>query len=310
MIDLHLHLDGALRTATILALADKAGVALPERTVTELEKHVTVGPECRSLVDFLRCFDVFLPVLRSAEAMERVAFELVEDQRRDGVTYFEARYAPILQAQPGFPLEASVEAVLAGLTRGDPSRRWGLILCALRDHPPETSLATARAAVSFRDRGVVGFDIAGNEAAPAAPHRPAFDYVRRHDLPATAHAGEAGPAANIAEAIDALGARRIGHGVRVVDDPELLRRAIDRGIVFEQCLTSNLQTRSVRSLAEHPFPRLLRAGALVTLNTDDPAVSRITLSGELELAKRAFALSDREIERVAENAARAAFGRP
>jgi len=309
-IDLHLHLDGALRTRTILELAAKAGVPLPARSVEELEKHITVGPDCRSLPDFLRCFGVFLPVLRSAEAMERAAFELAEDQRRDGVVYFEARYAPCLQAGPGFPLEASVEAALAGLTRGDPGRRWGLILCALRDWPPAASLETVRTAVRYRGRGVVGFDIANDERAPAAPHREAFDHARRHGLPVTVHAGEAGPAANIAEAIDVLGARRIGHGVRVVDDPAVLRLAIDRGIVFEQCLTSNLQTRSVPSLDAHPFPRLLREGARVTLNTDDPGVSRVTLSGELEMATRAYGLTDADHARLYANAVGGSFAEP
>jgi len=303
-IDLHLHLDGAVRTRTILELADRARVALPATTVADLEKHVTVGPDCRSLLDFLARFDVFLPALRSAPAMERIALELAEDQRADNVLYFEARYAPLLQA-PELSIDASVEAVLAGLARGAPDRRWGVILCALRNAPPATSVATARAAVRRRDRGVVGFDIAGDERAPAAPHQEAFDIVRDAGLPVTVHAGEAGPASNIREAIEALGARRIGHGLRVVDDPKLLRDCIDRRIAFEQCLTSNLQTRSVASLADHPFAPLLREGALVTLNTDDPAVSRITLSGEHALAERAFGPLD--WERVYMNSVDAAF---
>ncbi|MBI2932264.1 MAG: adenosine deaminase [Planctomycetes bacterium] len=308
-IDLHLHLDGALRPQTILDLAEKAKVRLPARSVRRLQKHITVSSRCRSLAQFLRCFQVFLPVLKSAEAMERAAYELCEDQARDGVVYFETRFAPILQARPGFPLEASVEAALAGLRRGgrDFGVRWGLILCALRDHPPSTSMATARAAAHARDQGVVGFDIANDERRAAAPHRGAFDYARRHDLPVTVHAGESGPAANIREAITRLNARRIGHGVRVVDDPELLDQIIEKRVTLEMCLTSNLQTRSVRRIQDHPLPRLLAMGAAVTLNTDDPAISRITLSREYKLAAKAFALTGRHFARLYENAVDGAF---
>lgn len=305
-IDLHLHLDGAIRTRTILDLGREHGVPLPAKTARALERHVTVSPRCRSLGDFLRCFCVFLPVLRRPAAMERIAYELCEDQAKDGVAYFEARYAPILQP---FPIEASIEAVLAGLERGrrDFGVRWGLILCALRDHPPETSLATARAAVRFRDRGVVGFDIANDERAPATPHADAFRLAREGGVSITVHAGEAGPAGNIREAIDLLGARRIGHGLRVVEDPALLDRAIERGIVFEMCLTSNLQTRSVAAIHDHPFPKLLRRGLAVTLNTDDPAVSRITLSHELAMAGRAFGLEAADFARIYGNAVAGAF---
>lgn len=304
-LDLHLHLDGAIRTRTILELADDLGVTLPARTEKALERRVTVTPHCRSLLDFLKCFDVFMPVTRSATAMERIAYELCEDQAADGVVYFEARYAALLQA-PALTIVESVEAALEGLRRGqrDFKIRAGLILCGMRTSPPATTLATAKVAVSHP--GVVGLDIAGDERAPLAPHAAAFRFARKHDLPFTIHAGEAGPARNVREAIE-LGASRIGHGIRVVEDAETLEFAVKRGVTFEICLTSNLQTRGVASLKRHPIGRLRAAGARVTLNTDDPAVSRITLSDEYEVAAKTFGFGERDFAEFEENARRAAF---
>lgn len=300
-IDLHLHLDGAIRTRTIAALADEQGVRLPK----PLERHVTVGRSCRSLQDFLRCFDNFLPVLRTARAIERVAYELCEDCAADGVIYFEARYAPHLQNGDTFRLEESVQGALEGLRRG--RRDFGvennLLLCFLRPDPAH-SMRTAKAAVKF---GAAGVDLAGDERAPAAPHEPAFRHARKHDLPITVHCGEAGPAANVAEAVDRIGARRVGHAVRAADDPRLLERLVQRGVTVEASLTSNLQTRAVRSLRFHPLPLFRRAGVRVTLNTDDPRVSRTTLSREYTLAARAFGFGLEDFRELLGFAVDAAF---
>jgi adenosine deaminase len=306
-IDLHLHLDGAIRTRTILELAGELGVKLPAKTVKGLERYVTVSSRCRSLVEFLRCFDRFMPVTRSARAMERIAYELCEDQAADGVVRFEARYAALLQA-PALTIEESVDAAASGLRRGrrDFKVEAGLILCGMRTAPPSTTLETVK--VALRHRDVVGLDIAGDERAPLAPHAAAFRLARRKGLPFTIHAGEAGPAANVREAIE-LGASRIGHGIRAAEDPAVVELANRRGVTFEICLTSNLQTRGVASLQDHPVTRLRRAGARVTLNTDDPAVSRITLSGEYALASRVLGWGEREFRDVESNARRATFRR-
>ncbi len=308
-IDLHLHLDGAVRTRTILEQAERLRVRLPARTVHGLEKHVTVGRDCRSLRDFLDRFDVFLPALRSAESMERIAYELCEDQARDGVVYFETRFAPLLQDSGAFAMEDSVEAALSGLRRGerDFGVRWGMILCCLRQENPRLSLNTVGVARAFRTRGVVGVDLAGDEAAPASSHAEAFRRARRADLPITIHAGEAGPAENIREAIEVLGASRIGHGTKLADDPRLVEEVARRGIAIEVCLTSNLQTRSVSSLSRHPFARLRKAGVRVTINTDDPAISRTTLSREYARAAKTFGLTRRDFGELYENSVRAAF---
>lgn len=300
-IDLHLHLDGAVRMGTIRSLAREQGVRLPR----PLAPHVTVDASCRSLLDFLRRFDVYLPLLRSPEAVERIAFELAEDCAKDGVVYFETRYAPMLQDGPSCSLEESVQAALRGLQRG--RRKFGvesgLILCFMRTNP-EQSLRTAKAAHRY---GAAGIDIAGEESAPATPHEPAFRFAIKQGLPVTVHAGEAGPVANVWEAIDRLGARRIGHGVRAVEDPRLLRRLARDRILIESCITSNLQTGAVKSLSRHPVRTFLESDIPVCLNTDDPQISRTMLSREYALAARGLGFTGPDFRRMQEHALTAAF---
>ncbi|MBI5367533.1 MAG: adenosine deaminase [Planctomycetes bacterium] len=309
-IDLHLHLDGALRVATIAELARERRVPLPTYDPQRLRHYVQVGPRCRSVAEFLATFRYFYPVLADAAALERVAYELCEDQSRAGVIYFEARYAPVLLAHARFRPAETVRAVLRGLEAGgrDFGVAWGLILCCYRGAPPASSTATVRLAAAARDRGVVGIDLAGDERRhSAAPHQRAFDLARRLGVPATLHAGESAPPAGVRDALDLQHARRIGHGVHLEEDPDLAARVRDRRVPLEMCMTSNLQTRVVRRAADHPFGRFLRAGFCVTLNADDPGVSGITLIDEWRRAARTFDLSLAELRTVALNGAEAAF---
>lgn len=299
-IDLHHHLDGAIRVGTILELARRFRVPLPARTASGLAPHVQVRSRCRTLAGFLRKFNAFYPILPHAETLERIAYEACEDQARDGVVYFETRFAPVLCAGPGFTMEDAVRAALRGLRRGgkDFGVRWGLILCCYRGFA-EASKATIALAEKL---GCAGVDLAGDERRyPLAPHAAA---LRRTHLPLTIHAGEAGPGRNVVEALRA-GARRIGHGVHLGGGAlEAVRRA---GATLEMCLTSNLHTGTVRSLRDHPFPRYYRAGLRVTLNTDDPGVSGITLSGEFLRAHRAFGLREEDFLKIVRFAQDAAF---
>lgn len=301
-IELHHHLDGALRVGTILELGRRLGVALPADTAAGLRPHVTIPRRCRSLAEFLRTFDVFVPVLRSAASLERAAYEACEDQADDGVIYFETRFAPSLMTAPGFGMEAAVRAALRGLRRG--RRDFGvearLILCLYRGDPPAVSLRV----VSLAHRlGCAGIDLAGDERRHPAPDAAAFTRAHALGVPITVHAGEAGPERNIGQAMR-LGARRIGHGIALRRLVEEVRR---REVTIEMCLTSNLHTGQVPSLRRHPFGRLWKSGVDLTLNTDDPAVSAIRLSGELELARDAFGLRRADLMRLQAQAARAAF---
>lgn len=310
-IDLHLHLDGAIRVPTIAELGDELGIKLPSSDPKQLAKFVQVDRDCRSLSDFLKRFEVFCPLLPFAKTQERIAYELCEDCQRDNVIYFEARFAPALAASPKFTMEDAVAAALEGFRRGqrDFGIRCGLILCCYRSISVLENVATVKLAHKYRERGVIGIDLAGDETQfAAAPHAEAFALARQLELPITIHAGEGGHPEHIREAVFEHGATRIGHGVSLQRDPELLKAVRDHGTVFEICLTSNLQTCTVPSLAAHPFKRFLDEKVRVTLNTDDPAISQITLSDEFELAAREYQLKPAEIRKLFVNAAQAAFG--
>jgi len=312
-IDLHLHLDGAIRVPTIAELGDELGIKLPTYDPLQLAKLVQVDRDCRSLTDFLKRFEVFYPILPFARTQERIAYELCEDCSRDNVIYFEARFAPALAASECFTMEDSVVAALEGFRRGqrDFGIRCGLILCCYRSVSVAENVQTVKLAAKYRDKGVIGIDLAGDENHfAAAPHAEAFALARKLEIPITIHAGEGGKPENIHEAVFTHGATRIGHGVSLQKDPELLKAVRDAGTVFEICLTSNLQTCTVASLQAHPFKRFFDEKVRVTLNTDDPGISNITLSDEYELAAKAYQLRESDIRALLDNAARAAFGEP
>jgi adenosine deaminase len=312
-IDLHIHLDGAIRVPTIAELGDELGVKLPTYDPKKLAKFVQVDRDCRSLTDFLKRFEVFYPILPHAITQERIAYELCEDCARDNVIYFETRFAPSLACNKKFTMEDAVLAALEGLRRGqrDFGVRCGLILCCYRSITPQQNIDTVELAQKYRDKDVIGIDLAGDELHyPATPHAEAFALARKLEIPITIHAGEGGKAENIREAVFEHGATRIGHGVALGQDSELLKQVRDRGTVFEICLTSNLQTCSVPSLSTHPFQKFLDEKVRVTLNTDDPAISNITLTDEFELAARAYKLTPAQIRELLVNAAQAAFAEP
>jgi adenosine deaminase len=309
-IDLHVHIDGAVETSTILDLAREQEADLPAKSVEELEKHVTAGPDCRSLGDFLEVFEVFYPLLKSPKALERISYELCRREAEDNVAYFEARFAPVLQSGTRGGIPDVVKAALRGIERGCSKFgvKAGLILCCYRSEPPQTSVETAKTAVEFMGKGVVGLDLAGDEQNyRALDHLEAFLLAREAGLPVTAHAGEVSGPGNIQEALFLLGARRLGHAVSLFEDPELLGFVVQNRIAVETCLTSNRQTGAWPDLETHPFGVMLEAGAAVTINTDDPAVSRTTLSGELALAARLFKLDLGGIEALLLNSVEAAF---
>ena len=312
-IDLHLHLDGAIRVPTIAELGDELGIKLPTYDPKELAKFVRVDRDCRSLTDFLKRFDVFYPILPYAVTQQRIAYELCEDCARDNVIYFETRFAPALACNSKFTMEDAVVAAVEGLRRGqrDFEVRCGLILCCYRSITPQQNIDTVKLAHKYRDKGVIGIDLAGDELHyPATPHAEAFALARKLEIPITIHAGEGGKPENIREAVFDHGATRIGHGIALGRDAELLKQVRDRGTVFEICLTSNLQTCSVPSVQQHPFRKFFDEKVRVTLNTDDPAISDITLTDEFELAARAYRLTAAQIRELLVNAANAAFAEP
>jgi adenosine deaminase len=242
--------------------------------------HVT---DARNLVDYLERFVTTLSVLQTADAIERVAYELVEDAAAENVRYMEVRFSPWLNTRKGLNMHQVVDAAVRGFGRADEAfgTTTRTILCALRNTETSTSLAIARVAVDFKNNGVVAFDLAGPEKGhPPAAHRDAFKIAADANLPVTIHAGEAFGPESIHQAIHDCGARRIGHGTRLAEDPELFAYVNDFRIPVEICLTSNVQTRVSESYAAHPLRHFFDAGIVVSLNTDNRLMSGTTMTDE------------------------------
>lgn len=306
--ELHVHLDGALRPATMLELARAAGIRLPAETPDALAKAMLVR-DAKNLEEYLQKYEITLSVLQSAAALERVAYEFVLDVAAQHVRYVEVRYSPLLH-RPALTLAQAIEAPLAGIRRAalETGTRVGLIVCGIRTRPAEESLELARAAAEYRSAGVIAFDLAGAERGyPARDHRAAFEYAAAHGMACTCHAGEGDGPHSIAQALHEVGAQRIGHGTRLGEDPGLLAEVVARRIPLEMCLSSNVHTHAVRSVAEHPFKRYLQQGVVVTLNTDGPLTDGITLTDEYFLAHASLGLSPEELARVVLNACESAF---
>ena len=288
--DLHLHLDGSLRPQTMLELADAADIALPAGDAAALGEYMHVR-EGRDLVDYLARFDITLALMQTPDAIERIAYELAEDCALENIRYTEIRFCPALNTRGGLSHAEVVEAALRGLRRAEADHEitTALIVCGLRNLPVQTSIEMAELAVDFRDRGVVAFDLAGAERGhPPIDHQPAFQIAADANMAITIHAGEAFGPASIHQAIHSCNARRIGHGTRLWEDPDLLAFVNDFRIPIEVCLTSNIQTRAAPSLEEHPLRIFYDQGLVVTLNTDNRLMSATTMTDEFLRAHEAL----------------------
>jgi adenosine deaminase len=320
---LHDHLDGGLRPQTIIDLAKEQRYKdLPTSDADDLARWFHRGAQRGSLPLYLEGFAHTCGVMQTAEALERVAYEMSEDMHRDGVVYVETRFAPIFHLDKGLHGDEVVTAVLAGLERGrtDFGVEYGVILCAMRNL--QRSLEMAELAVDFRERGVVGFDLAGEEGGfPPKKHIDAFHYIQRENFNITVHAGEAFGKESIWQAIQWCGAHRVGHATRLIEDiglddhdptkivkmGYLAQYILDKRIPLEMCLSSNVHTGAVESIEKHPFGIYHRYGFRVTLNTDDRLMSDTTMTKELTLAHRAFKLSLDDLEKLTINAMKSAF---
>jgi adenosine deaminase len=307
--ELHVHLDGSLRPATLLELAEEVGVSLPASDPHALAA-VMRAADSRDLAQYLERFAVTLSVMQRPAALERTALELALDAAAENVRYLEVRYSPVLHTRDGMSLEEAVEAPLLGLARAEALTgiRTGLIVCAIRSLEPRVSVELAELAVAFADRGVVAFDLAGGERGhPAARHREAFDRAARANLPITVHAGEAEGPWSIAQALHDCHARRIGHGTRLREDPALQAFVNDFHIPLEVCLTSNVQTRVASTYAAHPLRSYFDAGLVVTLSTDNRLISGTTLTEEYWLAHAHLGFSWEELKEMCLLGFRSAF---
>ena len=307
--ELHCHLDGSVRPATLLDLGREYGVPMPETSADALAHHMYVR-DARHLEDYLTRFDVTLGVMQSERALERISFELGEDAAADGVRYIEVRFAPVLNQRWGMSLEEAVEASLRGLARAQAAHGivGRIIVCGLRHLSPDVSLELARLAVAFQGKGVVGFDLAGGEAGhPASAHRAAFLHAREHGMFCTCHAGEGAGPESVADAVHVCGAQRIGHGTRLIEDPRLTDELAKNGIAIEACLTSNVQTHAAKDYESHPLRAYFERGMRVTLNTDNRLMSGTTLIAEYAHAAKELEFSLDELCTLARNGFESAF---
>ncbi len=327
---LHDHLDGGLRTQTILELADEIGWAerLPTMELLSLQAWFTRGAETKDLLQYLATFEHTLAVMQSEAAIERVAAEAAMDLAADGVRYAEIRFAPELHQRNGLSLQAVVEAVQAGLRRGESVAassgqviRVNTIVCAMRTETRSLEVAKIAVAMRNQDPHVVAFDLAGAETGwPPSLHQPALEHVRHHQMHLTIHASEPPDLELITDAL-ALGAERIGHGVRLLADTQevnfmtgemrmgrVASYILERQIPLELAPTCNVQIGAVPSICSHPIGPFLRAGFQVSVNTDNRLMSNVTVSSEVHAVASAFSLTRNEVARFALNGIDASFG--
>ncbi|NTX04832.1 adenosine deaminase [Myxococcus sp. CA051A] len=308
--DLHCHLDGSMRVKTILELAEQQKVKLPSDTVDGLAKAIHMGEVCESLEEYLVAFDVTLSVLQTADALYRAAYELAVDAAAENVRWLEVRYSPALHLQKGLKMTTVIDSVLEGLrvAKRETGIKCGVIVCGIRHINPQTSMRLAELSVAYKNRGVIGFDLAGAEASfPAKDHKDAFQLILKNNVNCTAHAGEAYGPESISQAIHNLGSHRIGHGTRLREDGDLLNYVNDHRIPLEVCPTSNVQTGAVSSLAAHPLKFYFDYGLRVTINTDNRLITDTTVTKELWVAHKELGLSLDDLATIIVSGFKSAF---
>jgi adenosine deaminase len=309
-VDLHRHLEGAIRLATLIDLYREAGEPLPETTPEELAPRAQVLAPMESLEAVLACFGIARGAFFDPEAAERIAFEAVEDLALDGVRLAELRFSPeFLCASHRLDWDEAFAGIVRGVERAarEHDVTVGLIPIVSRTYGMGSAERTVAFALRHRER-LVGFDLADEERSyPPSMFVDVLAPLRDASLPLTAHYGESTGPQFPREAIEALGVRRLGHGVGVAEDPSVIALARDRGVALEMCPTSNRRTRAVARLAEHPARRLLEQDVPVTINTDDPGLFAIDLTHELEVCRNDLGFTDDELRTVTETALDASF---
>lgn len=308
-IDLHLHLDGAVTVDIARKLAQMQNISLPEDE-GELEKLLRVPEGCLSLTEFLKCFDLPLSLMQTAPGLTEAVRLVADNIKSQGVVYGEIRFAPQLHTRQGLSQEDAIVAALEGLKKTD--LKANLILCLMRGQGnEEENEETFRLAGKYlvEDGGVVALDLAGAEALfPTAGYKDIFKRIKEAGIPFTIHAGEADGPESIRVAIE-CGARRIGHGVRIREDEDLLKEAVSRGITLEMCPTSNRMTHAVEDMKAYPLIEYMNKGLKVTLNTDDMGIEGTTLEEEFRYMEREVGLTPEQEITLLSNSIQAAFTR-
>ena len=308
LIDLHLHLDGSLSLGSVRELAKMQGIELPESD-EELLAKLQVNQDCKDLNEYLEKFDFPLTLLQTKDAISTAVYNLAEELKAQGLIYAEIRFAPQLHTQNGLSQAEIMEAAIAGLKKSD--FHANLILCCMRgDSNHEQNLETVRIAKGYLGQGVCAIDLAGAEALyPTADFEDLFALAKELGIPYTIHAGEADGPQSVYKALE-LETNRIGHGVRSIEDKQLVKLLAEKGVYLELCPTSNLQTNIFDSIEKYPIQKLMNAGVKVTVNTDNITVSGVTLQSEFQKLMDTFSFTEDELKTIVRNSADASFADP
>ncbi len=304
-IDVHLHLDGSVHHVTARKLANSQGILVPA-SHEELKRSMSVSQDCRDLNDYLDCFELSCSLLQEREAVRTCMDNLLAELYREGLKYTEIRFAPQKSCLKGLNQYEVTQAALEAIENSPIP--CGLILSLMRGNDThEANMETIEVAKALYGKGVVAVDLAGAEALyPTSMFREEFAHVRQVGVPLIVHAGEAAGAESVREAVEA-GARRIGHGVKALEDSSVVQMLVERQITLELCPTSNLNTGIFHSYAEYPLRQLMKAGVRVCINTDNMTVSNTTLAKEWQNLITALQLRDEEIELIVRNTIDATF---
>ena len=312
-VELHRHLEGSLRVPTMMEIVRAHNLDVKNtgylRPLVQVEHD-----EPYTFENFLAKFGTLRLFYKSPEIIKRITMEAVEDAALDNIRYMELRFTPVaLSRAEGFPMAQVVDWVIESVREA--SVEYGVLVRLIVSINRHESLAQAKKvldiALDRKDIGIVGIDLAGNEAEfPAEPFGELFSIARKQGLQLTIHAGEWGGAENVKQAIEVFGADRIGHGIRVIEDPDVVALARERGTVFEVCVTSNHHSGAVETLESHPIIQMMDQGLRVTINTDDPSISRIDLTNEYQTVTGLFGVSMADLEKRVIAAAEAAFLSP
>lgn len=312
-IDLHLHLDGSMLPETAWDLAQSQGIDMPADNLESFREFIVVSADCRDVNEYLRRFDLPLQLLQTGDALTRVSRELVSMLAKQGLAYAEIRFAPQQHMKAGLTQDDATAAVLRGMREGQAGTGIGvgLLLCAMSYGDAslnrEENVETVRTADRFRDKGVVGVDLAGYEGmCPVADFAYVFREADKYGLARTVHAGDSMGPQSVRDALS-FGTKRIGHGHRSSDDPALVKRLIEEGITLEVCPTSNIQCQTQPSYEAHPLKRLFDAGVRVTVNTDNMVLSNIDLDHEYDICIEKMGFSRNDLIRMNIYSAEAAF---
>lgn len=309
-IELHCHLDGSVRVDTIIDIAKKENIKLDSYEKHDVEKMVQVPNDCESLNEYLNRFDLPNQVMQNSENIKRITFELLEDVSKENVKYIEIRFAPQLHLLRGMSVEEVIESVIEGMKKAekDYDIKGNLILSCMRILSEEDAILLVEAGKKFLNKGVVAIDLAGpEEEGFAEKYKKSMDIARSYGYNVTIHAGEAASGQNVIDAIKILKAQRIGHGIRIKSMKEAYDLVKESQVTLEMCPTSNLQTKTVKSMDEYPFYDFYKDGINLSINTDNRTVSNIDLSNEINLISNEFNMKEEDYKNIYLSTVEASF---